>query len=140
MLRDKKKAEAPAPVMQEELLSKDKNYSGYAVGGVVNETNLENTVTESSDASTMDFDDVSDELYKSYVSNGITLYEANEYEKALAQFELSLKENETENNESLWYKALCLIELNRTEEAKTTLKKINDDDYFIKATNKLKEL
>lgn len=78
----------------------------------------------------------------SVLNHAIELYQNKEYEKALTQLEVLQQTNLTNENKVLWYKALCLIELDQTDKAKTILKTIisHNQTYVSEAKEKLAEL
>jgi tetratricopeptide (TPR) repeat protein len=77
------------------------------------------------------------------LEKGIVLYQQQKYEEAIKHFNIELLTKTTRNkSKTHWYKALCLIELNKIEEAKANLTQIinHNDEYLIEAKNKLAEL
>jgi len=59
------------------------------------------------------------------LENGRTLYEANDYQNALAQFNHYLKTN-PDHAESLFYSGLCLMELGEYKDALNRLEDVLD--------------
>ena len=149
--RAKEKTSAPAPIETEkELLEENRNES--LAGGFFDDRNKDDADTEAtkdavsqtiSSADDLATDEFKENLDADVLEKGITLYQEQKYEEAIKQFNIELLTKTTQNkSKTHWYKALCLIELNKIEEAKTNLTQVinYNDGYLKEAKNKLADL
>jgi tetratricopeptide (TPR) repeat protein len=63
------------------------------------------------------------------VSKGVLLHRAKQYEKAIKVFDEILKYDDPREVNSLYYKGLCLISINKEEEGNVLIKKASDLGY-----------
>ena len=74
---------------------------------------------------------------------GISYIEITNYNRAINSFEYVIESGDTlYSQQAEWYLALCFIKIGKTNDAKSLLQRIIDNDgfYFDKATKLLKEL
>jgi tetratricopeptide (TPR) repeat protein len=148
--RAKEKTSAPAPIETEkELLEENRNES--FAGGYFDEKNKDDADTEvtkdviSQAVTSADVaaDEFKENIEGDVLEKGIALYQQKKYEEAIKHFNIELLTKTTRNkSKTHWYKALCLIELNKIEEAKTNLTQVinYNDEFLNEAKNKLAEL
>ncbi|MCB9361219.1 MAG: hypothetical protein H6587_12270 [Flavobacteriales bacterium] len=148
--RAKEKTSVPAPIETEkELVGENRNES--LAGGYFDDKNKNDADTEATKdviSQTVSSSDVATDEFKGnlegdVLEKGITLYQQQKYEEAIKQFNIELLTKTTRNkSKTHWYKALCLIELNKIEEAKTNLNQVinYNDEFLNEAKNKLAEL
>jgi len=147
--REKQKSFAPSPIKKERAITTDQDEN--LAGGVIDSKNedatiLENTGYISTEVIANDdafADDAEPEASNSSLDKGITLYEQKKYQQAIKYLNIELLTKTTLNkSKTQWYKALCLIELNKIEDAKVSLNQIitNNDEYLNEAKSKLAEL
>lgn len=148
--KEKTSAPSPAPIETEkELLEENRNES--MAGGYFDDKNKNDADTEATKdaiSQTVSSSDVATDEFKGntdgdVLEKGISLYQQQKYEEAIKFFNIELLTKTTrKKSKTHWYKALCLLELNKIEEAKTNLTQIinYNDEYIIEAKNKLAEL
>jgi tetratricopeptide (TPR) repeat protein len=148
--KEKTSAPSPAPIETEkELLGENRNES--LAGGYIDDRNKNDADTEATkdavsqiiSSADVAADEFKENIESDVLEKGIVLYQQQKYEEAIKHFNIELLTKTTRNkSRTHWYKALCLIELNRIEEAKTNLTQVlnYNDEYLIEAKNKLAEL
>lgn len=151
--RAKEKTSAPSPVpieTEKELLEENRNES--MAGGYFDDKNkddfdaevtkdaISQTISSADDLAT---DEFKENLDGNVLDKGIALFQQKKYEEAIKHFNIELLTKTTRNkSKTHWYKALCLIELNKIEEAKANLTQVinYNDEFLNEAKNKFTEI